>query len=239
MKKQRRNRFTRKAGRRAARQSGNMILEFALVTWVLVFLLAGAFDVGMTLIRSLQASTLVSNASILQVEDVVAPANPEDLSLTSTQEVLMRTAPSLGIAKTDGTYAPNPNGNGVVILSRILNVGPDECSVGIGTSFDGTTNTCPNLGSYVITRRIVFGNTGQGTSLYGNPTDTPNSEGNLTDAEICSDTGDRISSPLPASIQSAVGEDQFTLVTELFVNTSNMTIFPIIQANNIYMRNFS
>ncbi|HML17006.1 MAG TPA: TadE family protein [Bryobacteraceae bacterium] len=216
-----------------------MLLEFAVVIWLLVFLLAGSFDVGMALIRSLQASQLVREANILQVDDVVAPTDSVDLSLTTTQAMLMRVAPSLGLAKTDGTYDPNPNGNGVVILSKIYNVGPIECSTGIGTAFDGTTKTCPNLGSYVIARRIVIGNTSQGTSLYGTPSDTPGTGGNLTAYQICEDAGDVISSPLPTSIQSSVGADQFTLVTELFVNMSGMSIFNIVTANSLYMRNFS
>ncbi len=220
-----------------SRARGNMIVEFAAVAWILLFLLAGSFDVGMTLIRSLQASELVRNAAILQVDDVVAPTDSVDLSLLSTQEILLRTAPSLGLGMPT-TYAPNPSGTGVVILSKILNVGPIECSTGV-SDFDGTTATCPNLGSYVIARRVVFGNTAQGTSTFGNPSDTPNNEGNLTAAQICLDTGNQISSPLPSYITSTIGEDEFTVVTELFVNTSNMSLFNFATANNIYMRNFS
>lgn len=215
------------------------MLEFAVVIWSLLFLLAGSFDVGMTLIRALQASELVANAGVLQVDDIVAPTDSVDLSLLSTQKVLLRTGPSLGLAMTDGTYAPNPNGNGVIVLSKIINVGPLECSTGIGTSFDGTTKTCPNLGSYVIARRITIGNTAKGSSTFGNPSDTPDSSGNLTDAEICKDTGNVISASLPATIVAAVTADQFTLVSELFVDTSKMNIFSIVAANKIYMRNFS
>jgi len=220
------------------RRSGNTILEFAIVVWALLFLLAGSFDVGMTLIRSLQASELVRNASLLQVDDAVNPGDSVDLALASTQAVLLRTAPSLGLAMPS-TYAPNPNGNGVVILSKIINVGPLTCSTGVGASFDGTTATCPNLGSYVIERRINIGNTNQGSSTFGNPSDTPNSEGNLTESQICLDTGNQISTALPSYISSAVGADQYTVVSELIVNTTGMSIFNIITANYIYMRNFS
>lgn len=238
--RQRERRDPRNAGRRGGRQSGNMMLEFAVVAWILVFLLAGCVDVGMTLIRSMQAAELVRSANILQVDDVVAPSDAVDLSLASTQAVLLRIAPSLGLATVSGTtYVANTSGNGVIILTKILNVGPIECSVGIGTSFDGTTGTCPNLGSYVIARRIVIGNTAQGTSVFGNPVDTPNSSGYLTDAQICSDTGNVISTALPTALQSTVGADQYTVVTELFVNTSNMSVFQIVTANNIYMRSFS
>lgn len=219
------------------KERGNSLLEFALVGWILLMLLAGSFDVGMALIRSLQASELVRNASILQVDDIVAPTDSVDLSLASTQTVLLRTAPSLGLSNSN--YTPNPNGNGIVILSKIYNVGPIECAIGVGSTFDGTTATCPNLGSYVIERRINIGNTSQGSSAFGSPSDTPGAGGYLTDAQICKDTGNVISSPLPSYIQSSVGADQFTVVSELWVNTSNMSIFNIVTANYIYMRNFS
>lgn len=226
------------SARSPRKRRGNMILEFAVVIWILLFLLAGSFDVGMTLIRSLQASELVRNASLLQVDDAVNPGDSVDLALASTQAVLLRTAPSLGLAMPT-TYAPNPNGNGVVILSKILNVGPLTCSNGVGSSFDGTTATCPNLGSYVIARRINIGNTSQGSSTFGNPSDTPNSEGNLTALQICMDTGNQITTPLPSYISSAVGADQYTVVSELIVNTAGMSIFNILTSNYIYMRNFS
>jgi hypothetical protein len=239
MEKQRRRRDVAASRPRHARQRGSTLLESAVVFWTLVILLAGSFDVGMTLIRALQASELVREAGILQVDDIVAPTDSVDLSLTSTQKVLLRTGPSLGLATTDGTYAPNPSGSGVIVLSKIINVGPLECSIGVGNKFDGTTATCPNLGSYVIARRIVIGNTAKGSSLYGNPSDTPSANGNLTDAQICQDTGNVISGSLPSYSVSTVTADQFTLVSELFVDTSQANIFKIIDANSIYMRNFS
>jgi len=231
------DRTARRPGR--AGQRGSTMLEFAVVVWTLVFMLAGSFDIGMTLIRSLQASELVREAGILQVDDIVAPTDSVDLSLASTQKVLLRVAPSLGLAKTDGTYAPDPNGKGEIVLTKIINVGPLECAIGVGNSFDGTTTTCPNLGSYVIARRIVIGNTAKGTSAYGNPSDTPNSAGNLTDTQICKDTGNVISGTLPSYLVSTVTADQFTLISELFVDTSQMNLFQITSADHIYMRNFS
>src|SRR5271170_3025630 len=139
-----------KTRRRLTRQRGNTMMEFAAVSWILVFLLAGVFDVGMSLFRALQASDLVRNAAVLSVNDSIAPTPTVDLSVLSTQEVLLRTAPSLGMT-ISGTPQPNPNGPGVVILTKVYQVGTNECNLGV-TGFDGTTNTCPNLGSYVIGR---------------------------------------------------------------------------------------
>jgi hypothetical protein len=53
------------------------------------------------------------------------------------------------------------------------------------------------------------------------------------------DTGNVVTGTLPSYITASVTADQFTLVSELFVNTSGMNIFAITAANAIYMRNFS
>jgi hypothetical protein len=85
----------------------------------------------------------------------------------------------------------------------------------------------------------VIGNASQGTSIYGNPSDTPNASGNLTAAQICLNTGNVIITALPPTVESSVPEDSFAIVSELFVNMTNMSLFKIVTANNIYMRNFS
>lgn len=235
---------SRKTPSRRTGESGSVFLEFAVVSWILVFMLAGSFEVGMTLIRSLQASDLIRNASILQVDDVVAPSDGVDLSVLSTQRVLFRTAPNLGLTKP-GTSDPDPNGNGVVYLAKVLHVGPLECSTGMGTAFDQTSQatmaaTCPNYDSYVFARYIAIGNTGKGTSVLGKPGDTTASDGTLSAAQICKDSGNVISSatltsfniPLPA-------QDQYTLVSEIFVDVSSYEVFKLMNAPNIYMRNVS
>jgi hypothetical protein len=226
------------------RERGSMLLEFAIVSWVLVFMLAGSFEIGMTLIRSLQASDLVRNANILQVDDVIAPQNGVDLSVLSTQRVLFRTAPMLGLT-TPGTSDPNPSGNGVVYLSKVFHVGPLECSTGIGTAFDQTSQatmaaTCPNYDSYVFARYIAIGNTAKGPSVLGAPSDTPAANGMLSAAQMCKDSGAVIPTatlntyniPLPA-------QDQYTLVSEVRADISSYSVFKILNASRIYMRNVS
>ena len=55
----------KQTSRRMKRQRGNSMMEFAAVSWILVFLLAGMFEVGMSLFRALQASDLVRNAVVV------------------------------------------------------------------------------------------------------------------------------------------------------------------------------
>jgi hypothetical protein len=183
---------------------------------------------GIMLIRAMQAGTLCRNADVLLVQSI-------DLSTTLNQELLLRTAPSLGI-NTAGGWTPNTSGSGVVILSKVYLVGPLECSVGV-SNFDGTTATCPNLGSYVISYRINIGNTSEGSSFIGNPSSTPQSNGTLTDAQICTVTGNQTSTFSP--VLTLTQEDTYSWVAEVYADSKNYNLFSVMAAPTIYMRNFS
>ena len=209
------------------RQRGSFILETAIVSWVLLFMLMGAFQMGIMLTRAIQAGEVCRNANVLQVRSI-------DLSQTQNQELLLRTGPLLGINQA-GSWLPNTSGSGVIYLSKVYLVGPLECSNGVN-NFDGTTATCPNLGSYVISSRITIGNTAKGGSVVGNPASTPGANGALTDNQICTVSGN-VASDFPALI--ALGSDQYTWVAEIYADSSNFNIFQLMKAPTIYMRNLS
>ncbi len=209
------------------REKGSFLLEFALVAPVLVVLLAGTVDVGMSLNRALVASQVCRNANVLMVRGL-------DLSTTQNQKLLMRTAAGLGINST-GTWNPNPAGNGVIFLTKVLRVGPLECSVGI-SNWNGTPGTCPNYGQYVIATRITIGNGSRWQSKTGNPATALQPNGNLSDSDIASNTGN-ITPQFPGII--ALDLDQYTFVSEVFADTSAYQLFSITQTPLIYVRNLS
>jgi hypothetical protein len=209
------------------RERGSFILETAIGSWVLLFMLMGSFQMGVMLIRAIQAGEVCRNANVLQVRSI-------DLSLTQNQELLLRTGPLLGINQA-GTWLPDTSGKGVIYLSKVYKVGPLECSNGVA-NFDGTTATCPNLGSYVIASRITIGNTAKGASVIGNPASTPGTNGNLTDNDICTNGGN-VASDFPNLI--ALGSDQYTWVAEVFADSASFNIFQLMKAPTIYMRNLS
>jgi hypothetical protein len=213
--------------RRYRSRRGSFILETALVSWVLLFMLMGSFQMGIMLVRAIQAGEVCRNANVLQVRYV-------DLSLSQNQQLLLRTAPALGI-NSPGTWTANPTGNGVIILSKVMLVGQLECSVGVA-NFDGTTATCPNLGSYVVAARLTIGNTSKGSSVVGDPSSTPQSNGNLTDAQICTVTGNQTTKFSPLLV---LNSDAFAFVTEVFADSTNYNLFGLMAAPTIYMRNMS
>lgn len=213
--------------RRNRGESGNFLLEFAILAPFMVLLLAGTVDVGMALNRSILAGQVCRNANVLMVRGI-------DLSLSQNQQLLMRTAAGLGI-NTPGTNTPDPSGHGVIFLTKVLRVGPLECSIGIA-NWNGNPDTCPNYGKYVIANRIAVGNGTSWQSKFGNPATALKSNGDLYDAHIAGTTAN-IAQGFPAAL--ALDLDQYTYISEIYVDTSTYQLFPAVSASLIYMRNFS
>ena len=212
--------------RRGRRQKGSFLLEFALIAPLLLLLLAGTFEIGMTLNRAITTAEVCRNANVLVVRGI-------DLSQASNQKLLMKTATGLGMA--DSSYNPLSTGNGVVILTTVTMVGPLACAAGI-SGYNGNTSTCPNYGYYVISSRITIGNTSVGSSVTGNPSSTLASNGSVTAADIASNTGDRATG-FPGII--ALTADQYTYVAETYVDISSLQLFSIVNPPLLYMRNLS
>ena len=84
--------------------------------------------------------------------------------------------------------------------------------------------------------RIGIGNTSRWTSQVGTPASTPGSGGYLTDAQICTVTGN-VTTAFPADLN--LSADQFTWVAEVFADTSNINFFSFLTPTAIYMRNLS
>ncbi len=210
------------------RRKGSFLLEMALVSWVLLFMLIGSFQMGLMLVRAIQAGEVCRNGNVLEIRSI-------DMSQSINQQLLLRTGPSLGI-NTSGSWTASSTGAGVIYLSQVYYVGSLECSVGV-SNFDGTTATCPNLGQYVIKMRITIGNTAQGSSFVGNPSSTPQSNGFLTDNQVCTVTGNVAASAFSTLL--TLTADQYSWVSEVYANSSAYNIFPWMQSPTIYMRNLS
>jgi hypothetical protein len=207
-------------------RKGNTILEFAIVGPMLVLLLAGAFTVGMSLVKAIQLGQVCRNANVLVVRGI-------NLSQTQNQQLVVRTAAGLGMNIT-GTTNPDPAGKAAVILTRVLMVGSNACNAGI-SSWDQNPASCPNYGAYVITGRIVIGNQTRWSSPTGTPASPIQSDGTLTDANIATNTGNRATG-FPGII--TLGLDEYTFIAEAFADTSELNLFgnmlpPVIQVRNL------
>jgi len=205
-----------------------------MVAPFLFMLLGGGFTLGMSLSNSIQASNVIRNANVLMTRKI-------DLSRPENQQMLIRSAAGLGF-NIPGTNTPNPSGKGAIILTKVIRVGPVQCSLGI-PGWNGMPASCPNHGVYVIAQRIGMGNTGRWSSAVGNPGTAVASDGELADSDIANSSSNRAvgfpSTPAGAGIVY-LEIDQFTYVGELFADFSSLTILPqFMSAPNLSIRNIS
>jgi len=125
--------------RKLRSKRGNTLVEFALISVLLVPLMLGTVNVGLTLGRSIQTTQVSRDAGHMYVRQV-------DFSQTPNQKIIERIAEGLNF-KLDGT------GDGVVILTKIQHIGTTECN---STNLNGAP--CSNLGKSVAIQRLVIGN---------------------------------------------------------------------------------
>ena len=129
----------RVAKRRNRPQQGSSLLEFLLVSILLIFpLLFGTFIFGMRFVRANQVAELCRDAGHMYAYRI-------DFSQAGSQQVLAQLAQGLKMTATGG--------NGVIILSTITFVASTDCVAGGYPAGD-----CSNVNQTVFTNRIVVGN---------------------------------------------------------------------------------
>jgi hypothetical protein len=222
-------------------EAGNTILEFGIVMVFLIPMFTGAFTIGMALTKAIQVSNVARDAVVLMVRANTDPNSGLDLSLTQNQRIIVRAAQGLGMA-SDAQNDPSATGNGVVILSKVVMVGPAECSVGITPAPNGAppwnAGNCPNYGSYVFAYRVVIGNGTRWSSTLGNPGGTVQSNGTITVVDIASNTSDRVAS-FPTVANMTLSSGTFALISEMYADISYLNFFSVLKTPVIYARSIS
>jgi hypothetical protein len=131
------------------RRRGVALVEFALCAVFLIPLFFGAFVSGISLVRAIQATQVSRDAGHMYVRHV-------DFSLDSNKDIVVRLAKGLNLTR-DG-------GDGVVILTKIRAITPDDClAVGMASG------TCANSNQAVIVQRLYIGNRQVAQSAFGTP----------------------------------------------------------------------
>src|SRR5271170_1917449 len=182
--------------RRKKTQSGQEIVEFALVLLLLVPTFLGAFIVGMNLIRSIQCNQMCRDLTDMYIHGA-------DFSTYAMQTMAQRLAQGLNL-QIGSSFSGNSNnntsntGNGLVTVTQIMYVGttsqPNCLSVGAGN--------CTNANSFVFTQQIVFGNGTLANSItqsLGTPTGAT-----LTNSGIVENPVTDSHAALPSTAQSAM-----------------------------------
>lgn len=226
------------------RERGNTILEFALVMVFLVPMFAGSFTIGAALSKGIQVSNVARDAVVLMVRATTDPQSGLDLSQAQNQRIIVRAANGLGM-NADAQYNPSSSGGGVVILSKVVFVGPAECSVGIIPAPAGVPaptpwgpGNCPNYGQYVFAYRVVIGNGTRWSSAIGKPNGTVQSNGTITPNDIATNSSDRVTSFVTATGMTLTS-GTFALVSEMFADVSFLNFFSILGNPTLYARSIS
>jgi hypothetical protein len=216
------------------------MVEFAMVMAVLVPLLAATFTIGMTLAKGIQVSNVCRDAVILMVRSATDPNSGLDLSLTQNQRIIIRAAQGLGM-NSNAQNDPSSSGRGVVILSKVVMVGAQECAVGITPAPNNAppwnSSNCPNYGQYVFAYRVVIGNTAKGSSTIGDPpSGVLLANGTVSANNIAANTNNRAQNMGNLITLTA---STFALISEMYVDVSYLNLFSIWNAPLIYSRSIS
>ena len=197
---------------RTTQQSGNAILEFAMVAPLFLIMLFGVFTTGMSISKSQQVASLAREAGGMFLRSV-------DFSVPGNQAMLIRQAGSLGMT-ADG-------GNGVILLSALKRVGDRDClAAGV------EPKNCPNLGLLVVVKRQVVGNRGLYQSTFGAP-EIVEADGIVLAAQYLSDPACQ-APKFDTVISLADGETAY--LAEAFFRTPQLDIPGYKRDSTIYQR---
>jgi hypothetical protein len=137
-------------GNNRKRQRGNQVIEFAFCSVFLVPLFLGTVLLGMRLGRSIQVTQVGRDTAHMYARFV-------DFSKIGNQDLVVRVASGLGMTRTSG--------NGVVILSQIMQISDQQCTDG-GVAI----GDCFNRLHSVVIHRVVIGNSSLRQSSLATPT---------------------------------------------------------------------
>jgi Flp pilus assembly protein TadG len=198
-------------GRVAARkagESGNTMLEFAVVAPFLLLTLFGTLSLGIMLGRSVQVDQVCRDLAHMYVDGV-------DFTQTANQNIAVLLA--------QGTGMTAAGGNGVVIFSRMMTVYQIDCDAA------GFTGSCGNLGQCVVTQRVYIGNQALRASSFATPAVAlMDASGNISSSVYLQGTNSSVQTSGFAPLLVAAGEvnlipqGSFTWVTEVFYKAPDL-----------------
>jgi|HubBroStandDraft_6_1064221.scaffolds.fasta_scaffold14643_2 hypothetical protein len=239
----------RMSSRQSRKEAGNTILEFALVMIFLVPMFAGSFTIGMALAKDIQVSNVARDAVVLMVRATTDPESGLDLSQTQNQRIIVKAATGLGM-NSDAQDDPSSTGKSVVFLSKVVMVGPTECSLGVipapsgvpnstGPNFGWTSANCANYGKYAFEYWVVIGNGTRWSSTLGSPPSaTVQSNGTISAKNIATNTSEQLTN-FAGVTGMTLNPSVFALVSEMYADVSFLNFFSILGNPTLYARSIS
>lgn len=213
-------------------ERGNAIIEFGLVAMFLAPILAGAFTLGMTLVKGIQAGNVCHDANILQVRGVDLSSG----SLSHNERLTVRAAQGFNIG--DSNDDPLTSGPGAVILTK-----------GVLCRTAGMQQRCaphsirgpalehrqlPELSFLCFHQPHCDRQWHRIPEPNRNPNPNPptNSNGTINDQTMATNTADQISN-FPSAMNLTLQEDQYTFLSEAYFDISYLITAPVLHVRNL------
>jgi hypothetical protein len=143
------------ARRRRTRESGQEILEFALIALFFAPLILGTFVVGMGLIKSLQANLVIRDLGNIYIHGGDFSSYPMQQLAQRLGVGLNLQIPTFGSATNMQTNT-GTSGDGMIWVTQVMYVGANTDPICVATIAAG--HACANQNSFVYTQQMLFGN---------------------------------------------------------------------------------
>jgi hypothetical protein len=197
--------------RRRNRQSGTVLIEFALSALLLFPLMIGVVILGLNLGRSVHVMQVCRDAGSMFVHGI-------DFAATGNQDVVVRLAQGMGMTRTGGS--------GVIFFSKVKFIPASDCAAIVGAC---------NSDKYVVVQRLTIGNTVmsplQSSRLGPAGSVTLDSHGNvanfLTDANAVSATFSSI---------MTLASGEYAYVSEAYFLSIDLTSLGAPAGDGVYAR---
>lgn len=201
-------------------EKGNALLEFAAVSIVVIPLFFGMVGAGIQLGRMNEAVQICRDAAHMYARGV-------DFSLVANQNILVNLA--------TGTGMTVHGGNGVVIMSQIVEVYQADC-----TAAGLSTGQCTNLGKLVFINRLVTGNTGLRASNYGTPpAGLIDSLGNIAASDYLTNSNVVVNGGMSSELTNAgltLNDGDIAYLTEFFESMPDLSFLGVGGSTGVYAK---
>lgn len=203
---------------RQRRERGANLIEFGLVSVVLIPLIFGAISLGMRLGTHIQATQVARDAGHMYARGLdFSKRSNEDLLLTLAQPFRMTAR----------------GGNGVIIMSQVRLVHAADCT--------GVRTGCGNRGRHVVTHRLVFGDDRLTNSRLATPrSGLPGSNGSIATNDFLRDATVALPATLSAELFTRTGFDlargEVAYVVETFTPARETEMFGWVGTGGVYTR---
>lgn len=198
-------------------ERGSAILEFAVVSVVIIPLFFGMVSVGInmgTMLQAVQASRDVGHQY----------ANGIDFSQSANQSIAVNLA--------TGTTMTTTGGNGVMILSQLIQVFQADCTAA------GLAN-CPNQGQIVYVNRIKIGNSSLYSSQFSSPPSSiVDSTGNVGASDYLTNSSD-VATGFAALLTASgltLTDGTRVYLSEVYFSTPNLSFLGSPGSQGVYAR---